>query len=386
MQEAWWHSRARPTTCARIPAKAAAVAAVELCSLAFHVGGGEGNLTSSLIFGDGAGAVLLQPGAGDGLEILDSMSVLVPGTRDALGFDLTDRGFYPVLTRELTTLLPAPTAAAASPAAFAERVRARGRDRLAPPSRRCAHSERIGAVHGAHAGIDALVVGIDAGVREHLVGGDIRRDSALPGRGAARPRRDRGVRAGRVDRTAAGAGGVLIRGLVCGAMGAARLAELGLSRRNMRVSGRSTEGPLSRRTYPLIVAVHTVAIVGTFLAGRRRPSWPWLALLLAVQPLRAWVLATLGHRWNARAAVPAEMEVASTGPYAYVRHPNYAVVVVELAALPMAFGLRRLALFVSATNALLLAARLREEEAALDELPGYRAHFAGRKRFVPGVF
>ncbi len=96
------------------PGQAAAVAAVELCSLAFHVGGGEGNLTSSLIFGDGAGAVLLQPGAGDGLEILDSMSVLVPGTRDALGFDLTDRGFYPVLTRELTTLLPAPTAAAAA--------------------------------------------------------------------------------------------------------------------------------------------------------------------------------------------------------------------------------------------------------------------------------
>jgi alkylresorcinol/alkylpyrone synthase len=87
---------------------------VELCSLSFHAGGGEGNITSSLIFGDGAGAVVLEPGPGTGLEVLDSMSMLIPGTQDALGFDLTDSGFYPVLTRELVTLLPSPTTAAAA--------------------------------------------------------------------------------------------------------------------------------------------------------------------------------------------------------------------------------------------------------------------------------
>jgi methyltransferase len=168
-------------------------------------------------------------------------------------------------------------------------------------------------------------------------------------------------------------------------MGAARLAELRYSRRNIAAAGETAEGPLSRATYPFIVAVHTVAIAGTLLRGRRRASLPWLALLLAVQPVRLWVLATLGRRWNARAAVPAEMEVATGGPYAFVRHPNYTVVGIELFALPMAFGLWRLALFLAAVNCVLVALRLREEEAALDRLPGYREHFAGKKRFVPGV-
>lgn len=89
----------------RAGVSALAVAA-ELCSLSFHSGGDEGNLTASLIFGDGAGAALLQTGAGPGIEVIDSASILIPGTRGALGFDLTDRGFYPVLTRELVTMLP----------------------------------------------------------------------------------------------------------------------------------------------------------------------------------------------------------------------------------------------------------------------------------------
>ncbi len=96
------------------PGGSALAVAAELCSLAFHPGGGEGNITASLIFGDGAGAALLQSGPGRGLSIIDTMSVLIPGTQSALGFDLTDHGFYPVLTRELVELLPTPTAAAIS--------------------------------------------------------------------------------------------------------------------------------------------------------------------------------------------------------------------------------------------------------------------------------
>lgn len=91
------------------PDTAALVVAAEVCSLSFHAGGDEGNVTSTLIFGDGAGCALLQSGPGFGLEILDSMSVLLPGTQDRLGFDLTNRGFYPVLSRELAQLLPPAT-------------------------------------------------------------------------------------------------------------------------------------------------------------------------------------------------------------------------------------------------------------------------------------
>jgi methyltransferase len=169
-------------------------------------------------------------------------------------------------------------------------------------------------------------------------------------------------------------------------MGVARIAELVYSRRNMRLSGPSSEGAWSRTTYPLIVAVHTFVIVGTAWRGRDRASLRWLALLFDVQPLRGWVLGTLGRRWNIRAAVPSTMEVETGGPYAFVRHPNYSIIAVELFALPMAFGLRRLAVLAALANAAVLAPRIREEEAALAELPGWRKHFEHKKRFIPGVF
>jgi methyltransferase len=135
-----------------------------------------------------------------------------------------------------------------------------------------------------------------------------------------------------------------------------------------------------------MVILHTAAIGGTALFGRRKPRFVWLTLVLAVQPLRWWVLSTLGKRWNARAAVPQDMEVATHGPYACVRHPNYSVVIVELLALPAAFGLNRLAAVATVCNAALLGLRVHDEEALLFELPGYAEHFGDKPRFVPGLF
>ena len=86
----------------------ALVVSAELCSLAFHPGGTAGNITSTLIFGDGAGAAVLQSGPGRGLEVLDSSSHLIPDSEHLLGFDLTDRGFYPVLSQDLVDALPEP--------------------------------------------------------------------------------------------------------------------------------------------------------------------------------------------------------------------------------------------------------------------------------------
>lgn len=95
------------------PASALAVAA-ELCTLAFHPDTDEGNLTSALLFGDGAGAVFLSSGDpyGPGLEIHDSASYLVPCTQADLGFKLTNAGFYPVLTRSLPDRLAGPAVTA----------------------------------------------------------------------------------------------------------------------------------------------------------------------------------------------------------------------------------------------------------------------------------
>src|SRR5688572_15110611 len=154
-------------------------------------------------------------------------------------------------------------------------------------------------------------------------------------------------------------------------MAAARLVELAYSRQNLAQAGPSAEGEWSRRTYPGIVALHTAIIAGTFLFGRGAPRLPWLLLLPAAQPLRIWWLLTLGRRWNARGAVSGDLSPATTGPYAYVRHPNYVVVFVELLALPLTFRLWRLALAGALVHAVLLVIRIRDEEALLERVPGY---------------
>lgn len=96
---------ARATDHLRVRDGHALAVACEICSLAFHAGGDDGNLTSSLLFGDGAGAARLESGAGAGLEVLDSASALIPNSRHALGFALTDAGFYPLLSRDLVDVL-----------------------------------------------------------------------------------------------------------------------------------------------------------------------------------------------------------------------------------------------------------------------------------------
>jgi methyltransferase len=92
---------------------------------------------------------------------------------------------------------------------------------------------------------------------------------------------------------------MLIRCAICAYMAVARLIELTFSHANIASSGKTAEGTLSRRTYPLIVAVHAFVIGGTLLSGGR-PRNCWLAALVMVQPLRYWVLLSLGRRWNAR--------------------------------------------------------------------------------------
>ena len=166
-------------------------------------------------------------------------------------------------------------------------------------------------------------------------------------------------------------------------MAAARLIEIAHSRRNLQQSGSAREGRWSARTYPFMVLLHTMVLVTTLLRGRRRPTAGWLSLLLAVQPIRLWVLMLLGGRWNTRGAVPVAMRVETRGPYAVIRHPNYVVVAIELLALPLAFGLRRVALLATVANAALMWPRIREEERALMLLPGYRQHFACKGRFIP---
>jgi methyltransferase len=89
--------------------------------------------------------------------------------------------------------------------------------------------------------------------------------------------------------------------------------------------------------------------------------------LLLIQALRGWVVAALGDRWTTRIIVMPGEPLVTTGPYRYLRHPNYMVVVLEVFVLPMVFGMFWYALGFSIANAGLLYWRIRIEEETFPE-------------------
>lgn len=147
---------------------------------------------------------------------------------------------------------------------------------------------------------------------------------------------------------------------------AERLGELWLARRNTAALLRRGAVEIGARHYPLIVLLHALWLAGLWGLGWNQPvELAWLAAFLLLQAGRVWVLVTLGPRWTTRIVVLPGEPLIDTGPYRLVVHPNYLVVVGEIAVLPMCLGLRWFALAFSIANAAILTIRIRSEAAAL---------------------
>lgn len=151
-----------------------------------------------------------------------------------------------------------------------------------------------------------------------------------------------------------------------------RLAELRLAKRNeawARSQGAVEHGA---GHYPMFFVLHTVWLLAwpfeAWLGGPSlAPSWPlWLGAFAAAQVLRYWAIATLGRRWNTRILVLPDLAPIRRGPYRVLPHPNYAAVILELAALPLIFGAWWTALGIGVANlVLLLGVRIPAESRAL---------------------
>lgn len=148
---------------------------------------------------------------------------------------------------------------------------------------------------------------------------------------------------------------------------AERLGELALSRRNARALLRRGAVEHGKSHYPLIVMLHVLwlgALVWIVPADTA-PNW-WLAgCYIALQFGRAWAILSLGPYWTTRIITLPGAPLVASGPYRFIRHPIYAVVLCEIALLPLAFGAARLALAASAVNVAMLAWRVASEDQAL---------------------
>ena len=146
-----------------------------------------------------------------------------------------------------------------------------------------------------------------------------------------------------------------------------RSAELLLAARNTRRLRAQGAIEFDPSGYPLLVVLHVgwLCAIALALPADSGVSWPLLAVFGVLQLGRLWVIATLGGRWTTRVIVLPGAGLIAHGPYRWCRHPNYLIVIGEIALLPLAFGATRIAVTFSLCNLALLVRRISIEDAAL---------------------
>jgi len=177
------------------------------------------------------------------------------------------------------------------------------------------------------------------------------------------------------------------------AVGLLRLIELRISRRHQESLLAGGAVPVPEPHFKWIVLIHTGVLIGAALEVifLRRPFLPILAvvmfaLTLASNLVRLWVILALGNLWSVRVMDSTRLGVVTSGPFRFVRHPNYAAVFVELFALPMIHTAWITAAVTPLAFSWVLSRRVPAEEAVLMANPEYRAATGHKPRFFPGLF
>jgi methyltransferase len=172
-----------------------------------------------------------------------------------------------------------------------------------------------------------------------------------------------------------------------------RLLELRISKRHQKEMGARGAAKVDEPKFRWMVLVHTAVLLGAALEVvlMRRPFIPWLAgpmfvVFLAANAVRWWVIRSLGEHWNVQVVDSTRLGVVTSGPFRYVRHPNYAAVFAELMALPLIHTAWITAAAGTIAHIAVLAQRLSTEERVLFANPDYRAAMTGKPRFLPGLF
>jgi methyltransferase len=155
-------------------------------------------------------------------------------------------------------------------------------------------------------------------------------------------------------------------------IGAERLVELAVARRNAAWSIAHGGKEFDRGHYPVMVGMHGLLLVACIVEvwAMHRPfipwlGWPMVAVVVLSTVVRWWCIAILGKYWNTRIIVIPGAPLVRRGPYRWMNHPNYAAVTAEVAALPLVHSAWLTAILFSIANALVLNVRIREEDTAL---------------------
>lgn len=170
-----------------------------------------------------------------------------------------------------------------------------------------------------------------------------------------------------------------------------RIVELRIAKSNEKWMKKRGAIEFGEKHYRYMVTMHALFFI--FLSCEKifmnlglSPLWGILIIVfLIAQLLRIWAIASLGRFWNTKIIVLRNANVIRKGPYRFIRHPNYFVVAVELAVVPLLFNAYFTASLFTILNIIVLRIRIPEEEQALRELTEYEGTFQDCNRFLPKV-
>lgn len=148
-----------------------------------------------------------------------------------------------------------------------------------------------------------------------------------------------------------------------------RTGELILARSNERWLVQHGAIEYGQKHYPFMVALHTTFIVSCIveytLAGTGYYSPVLLILYFILLAFKAWVVLSLGKFWNTKIFRAPNFPLVRRGLYKYVKHPNYIIVIAEIAIIPLIFHLYYTAIIFTVLNGIMLRVRIKEENRAL---------------------
>lgn len=123
-----------------------------------------------------------------------------------------------------------------------------------------------------------------------------------------------------------------------------RLSELWLNKQNEGWLKEQGAQEFGREHYHWIVILMILFFIALpfeyFYLQRPIPSyWPYLLFgIILTQGLRYWSITSLGKRWSTRIWVIPNAPRVTTGPYRFIKHPNYLAVTLEMILIPWIFG------------------------------------------------
>lgn len=160
--------------------------------------------------------------------------------------------------------------------------------------------------------------------------------------------------------------------IIIGIVALQRISEFIYARNNkfwlLQVGAEEVEGA----HYPLIVALQCLWLITVFFAASpyKGPIWWLIGVYVAVQAFRYWAMISLRGFWTLQIIDVPHEPLIRTGPYRFLRHPNYAVVIAETAVLPLAFREPWVAVIFSIVNLALLAWLVTIEDRLLEARRG----------------